>query len=54
MVHLDFLNSKLKGENDSIFSVMSQLGQKYNAIDLSQGFPNFETCLLYTSPSPRD
>jgi methionine aminotransferase len=43
MAHSDFFTSKLIGEKDSIFSIMSQLGQKHNAIDLSQGFPNFET-----------
>jgi len=35
--------SKLPDQQDSIFAVMSQLATKHNAIDLSQGFPNFET-----------
>lgn len=35
--------SKLPDQKDSIFSIMSQLATKHNAIDLSQGFPNFET-----------
>ncbi|WP_373057380.1 methionine aminotransferase [Zunongwangia sp. H14] len=41
----DFRNlpSKLPTAKTSIFSVMSQLARKHNAIDLSQGFPNFDT-----------
>src|SRR5690606_16976786 len=35
--------SKLPDQKDSIFSVMSQLAAEHRAIDLSQGFPNFET-----------
>ena len=37
------LSSKLPNEEDSIFSKMSRLAAEHNAIDLSQGFPNFET-----------
>lgn len=33
--------SKLPNASASIFSVMSQLSNEYNAINLSQGFPNF-------------
>ncbi|OSY89262.1 methionine aminotransferase [Tenacibaculum holothuriorum] len=33
--------SKLPNATASIFSVMSQLANKHNAINLSQGFPNF-------------
>ncbi len=33
--------SKLPNTTASIFSVMSQLAKKHNAINLSQGFPNF-------------
>ncbi len=40
---LQLSSSKLPDQKDSIFAVMSQLATKYNAIDLSQGFPNFET-----------
>ena len=40
---LQLPSSKLRVQKDSIFSVMSQLAAKHNAIDLSQGFPNFET-----------
>lgn len=36
-------SSKLPGEKDSIFSVMSKMATAHNAIDLSQGFPNFRT-----------
>ena len=35
--------SKLPNEGMSIFTRMSQLALKYNAVNLSQGFPNFET-----------
>jgi methionine aminotransferase len=50
--------SKLPNTTASIFSVMSQLAQKHNAINLSQGFPNFpvderllqiSNCLLTTN-----
>ncbi|SEB47021.1 methionine aminotransferase [Tenacibaculum sp. MAR_2009_124] len=34
--------SKLPNTPASIFSVMSQLANKHNAINLSQGFPNFD------------
>jgi len=37
------LESKLPGSKTSIFSVMSKMAQQYDAINLSQGFPNFET-----------
>ncbi|MBZ9728200.1 methionine aminotransferase [Salegentibacter sp. JZCK2] len=41
----DFNNlpSKLPAGKTSIFSIMSGLARKHDAIDLSQGFPNFET-----------
>jgi len=35
--------SKLPGTITSIFSVMSKMANDHNAINLSQGFPNFET-----------
>ncbi len=35
--------SKLPGIKTSIFSIMSKMANDYNAINLSQGFPNFET-----------
>lgn len=35
--------SKLPKLSESIFSTMSALANKYNAINLSQGFPNFTT-----------
>lgn len=34
--------SKLPNVSTTIFTVMSGLAQKYNAINLSQGFPNFD------------
>lgn len=43
MLHFKPASSKLPNEKDSIFTLMSQLARKHNAIDLSQGFPNFET-----------
>jgi methionine aminotransferase len=36
------MNSKLPNTNTSIFAVMSQLANENNAINLSQGFPNFD------------
>ncbi len=35
------MTSKFPHSTTSIFSVMSQLAKEYNAINLSQGFPNF-------------
>lgn len=35
--------SKLPNQEESIFSYMSKLAAKYDAIDLSQGFPDFST-----------
>jgi methionine transaminase len=35
--------SKLPNVSPSIFAVMSRLANQHNAINLSQGFPNFET-----------
>ena len=37
------LQSKLPNEGISIFSKMSGLASEYNAVNLSQGFPDFET-----------
>ena len=37
------INSKLPGTETSIFSIMSKMASDYDAINLSQGFPNFET-----------
>jgi len=34
--------SKLPNINTSIFAVMTSLAEKYNAVNLSQGFPNFD------------
>jgi len=36
-------NPKLPAMQPSIFSVMSKMAQQYNAINLSQGFPNFQS-----------
>ena len=36
------LKTKLPGKGASIFSVMSQLAQQHQAINLSQGFPDFD------------
>ncbi len=35
--------SKLPGVQTSIFSIMSKMAQDYNAINLSQGYPNFKS-----------
>ena len=37
------LNSKLPGVKTSIFTIMSKMAQEYNAINLSQGFPDFKS-----------
>lgn len=37
------INSKLPAVKTSIFSIMSGLSSKENALNLSQGFPNFES-----------
>ena len=37
------LNTKLPSVGTTIFSVMSKLAQEHNAINLSQGFPDFAT-----------
>jgi len=37
------INSKLPNVETSIFSVMSMMANEYGAINLSQGFPNFES-----------
>lgn len=37
------ISSKLPDTSQSIFSVMSKLARKHKALNLSQGFPNFET-----------
>ena len=36
------IDSKLPGVGSTIFTVMSQLAQQHDAINLSQGFPDFE------------
>ena len=36
------IKSKLQKKDTSIFAVMSALAAEYNAINLSQGFPDFE------------
>lgn len=42
MKYPSVLNSKLPGTGTSIFAVMSALAGEYKAINLSQGFPDFE------------
>lgn len=39
--HLPELKSKLPGVGTTIFTIMSSLAQEHNAINLSQGFPDF-------------
>jgi len=36
------ISSKLPTVGTTIFSVMSALAQEHNAVNLSQGFPDFE------------
>ena len=36
-------SSKLPGHKTSIFTVMSKMAYEHNAVNLSQGYPNFET-----------
>jgi len=43
MSEIEKYNSKLPGNKTSIFSIMSKMANDHNAINLSQGFPNFET-----------
>ena len=43
MASINKLPSKLPGHTTSIFTVMSQLAYKHKAVNLSQGYPNFET-----------
>ncbi len=38
----DMLKNKLPGKGTTIFTVMSLMAQKHDAINLSQGFPDFE------------
>ena len=37
------ITSKLPSTTTSIFTIMSKMAQEYNAINLSQGFPNFKS-----------
>ncbi len=43
MSNFNNLPSKLPAGKTSIFSVMTSLAREHKAIDMSQGFPNFET-----------
>ncbi len=43
MIEPATISSKLPGSKPSIFTVMSKMATDHNAINLSQGFPNFET-----------
>ena len=43
MSNFQLRTSKIRNQKDSIFTSMSELASQYNATDLSQGFPNFET-----------
>ncbi len=36
------ITSKLPGTGTTIFTVMSGLATEYNAVNLGQGFPDFE------------
>lgn len=39
---MDFIDSKLAGGGTTIFTVMSRLAEQHGAINLSQGFPDFD------------
>ena len=43
MINFKNISSKIPSDQESIFSKMSRMAKEYNAVDLSQGFPNFET-----------
>ena len=36
------INSKMPNVGTTIFTVMNQLAQQYNAVNLGQGFPDYE------------
>ena len=40
---MSLVHTKLPNTETSIFSVMSKMANEYNALNLSQGFPNFES-----------
>jgi len=44
-----FLSSKLPNTGSSIFSIMSGLANTHNALNLSQGFPDFEVSEVLTA-----
>ena len=53
------MSRKNKLFTDSVIRRMTRVSLACGAINLAQGFPDFDppkalTCLLYTSPSPRD
>ena len=39
---MNALESKLPAVGTTIFTVMTQLAEKHGAVNLSQGFPNFQ------------
>jgi methionine aminotransferase len=43
------ISSKLPEVSNSIFTVMSALANQHNAINLSQGFPNFSSDLALSA-----
>ena len=43
MLAVNNISSKLPKHETSIFTVMSKMAYKHNAVNLSQGYPNFET-----------
>lgn len=45
------LQSKLPSQGVTIFSVMTELAQRLNALNLSQGFPDFPRHLRYSKRS---
>ena len=41
-IYKDHIKSKLPKSETNIFTIMSQLANNHNAINLSQGFPDFD------------
>ena len=54
LLHCVYVDTGLmrKGETSEVSEMFSEMGIKLNVVDASSRF--FESCLLYTSPSPRD
>ena len=47
-------NNSLSGATLSVIKAAEMLGDEIDLICTTSNISNLETCLLYTSPSPRD